>query len=65
MVFRNQARGTENKGRKEFVNVSHQIVRLVHRIADGPSPGSTPFRLPQAFHGKQRAALLEYHVLSG
>lgn len=29
VVFRNQARGTENKGKKEFVNVYNHLCHVV------------------------------------
>lgn len=32
VVFRNQARGTENKGKKEFVNVWGQICHIIARL---------------------------------
>ena len=29
VVFRNQARGTENKGKKEFVNVGDHVYHVI------------------------------------
>jgi len=34
VVFRNQARGTENKGKKEFVNVSIFLSKLLESDSD-------------------------------
>ena len=34
VVFRNQARGTENKGKKEFVNVSNRPVAIADKALE-------------------------------
>lgn len=58
VVFRNQARGTENKGKKEFVNVS--VPPCVYRLGtDGFVSGSFTFRLPQTVHGKDKLSAEE------
>lgn len=53
VVFRNQARGTDNKGKKEFVNVG--IIELPLANSDVLAPGFTSVRLPQTIHGKHYA----------
>lgn len=52
VVFRNQARGTENKGKKEFVNVTVPPSVSCSFGTDGFFSGSFTFRLPQTVHGK-------------
>lgn len=52
VVFRNQARGTENKGKKEFVNVAFHHIRLFLIGVDLLDLGSLAFGLSQAIHGK-------------
>lgn len=54
VVFRNQARGTENKGKKEFVNVTVSSCVSCSFGADGFASGSFTFRLPQTLHGKKK-----------
>lgn len=54
VVFRNQARGTENKGKKEFVNVTVPPWVSCSFGTDGFISGSFTFRLPQAVHGKNK-----------
>lgn len=54
VVFRNQARGTENKGKKEFVNVTVPPCVSCSFGTDGLDPGSFTFRLPQTLHGKNK-----------
>lgn len=61
VIFKNQARGTENKGDKEFVNVSLIVYLFILNIAFGCmglawlisclSLGFTTVRFPQAIHG--------------
>lgn len=52
-MFRNQARGTENKGKKEFVNVLCRRIPLLFRsVLTIDVLGSITFRLPQAIYGK-------------
>lgn len=45
VVFRNQARGTENKGKKEFVNVRISLPSLLHLILISIALGSPSLRL--------------------
>ena len=52
VVFRNQARGTENKGKKEFVNVRQDYKSPLRAYADGDYAGSSPVRLSQTVHGE-------------
>lgn len=51
VIFKNQARGTEQKGKKEFVNVciypGHSATINTHY-----SPGPITIRLPQAIYGE-------------
>lgn len=55
VVFRNQARGTENKGKKEFVNACRCYLPLSSANADDASAGPPPIRLPQTLHGEHLA----------
>lgn len=57
VVFRNQARGTENRGKKEFVNVCNQFLvrHLRFRESADRSIGPSTFRLSQAIHGKSKS----------
>ena len=55
VVFRNQARGTENKGKKEFVNVCSYGWQLTEHFTDHAFSGSTSLRFPQTLHGKKIA----------
>ena len=52
MVFKNQARGTEDKRKKEFVNVGSVLFPAPERAADLSVKGSPTFRLPQTVHGQ-------------
>lgn len=54
VVFRNQARGTENKGKKEFVNVTGPPCVSCSFGTDGFVSGPFTFRLPQTLHGKNK-----------
>ena len=56
VVFRNQARGTENKGKKEFVNVTVPPCVSCSFGVDGFVSGSFTFRLPQTLHGKKKVS---------
>jgi protein CWC15 len=51
VIFKNQARGTEQKGKKEFVNV---CIRLAYptTINTHYFPGPITIRLPQAIYGE-------------
>ncbi|KAI9875003.1 MAG: hypothetical protein M1830_009036 [Pleopsidium flavum] len=54
VIFKNQARGTENKGKKEFVNVAicTKSPILLSTIANnGLTKGSSTFGLSQTLHG--------------
>lgn len=46
VVFRNQARGTENKGKKEFVNVLSPCSLKSQGRTDSLILGSTSLRFP-------------------
>ena len=52
VVFRNQARGTENKGKKEFVNVRDHVYRAIASLSQLLSLGFASVRLPQTIYGK-------------
>lgn len=54
VVFRNQARGTENRGKKEFVNVTVPPCVYYPLGTDGFVSGSFTFRLPQTVHGNYK-----------
>ena len=51
VVFRNQARGTEKKGKPEFVNVSIERITSSAELADHLHVGPAAFGLPQTLHG--------------
>lgn len=51
VVFKNQARGTEQKGNKEFVNVSEKAPQS--QIATNQQLGSPSVGFPQEIHGKK------------
>ncbi len=51
VVFRNQARGTENKGKKEFVNVCDHSHRAIAGLSQLLSLGFASVRLPQTIYG--------------
>ncbi len=55
VVFRNQARGTENKGKKEFVNACRCYLPMSSANADDASAGPPPIGLPQTLHGEHLA----------
>ena len=61
-MFRNQARGTENKSKKEFVNVRRHIAELLFDTADKRLAGSASLRLSQAFHGTCLTMLSPGHI---
>lgn len=61
VVFRNQARGTENKGKKEFVNVTVPPCGFCPLGTDEFVPGSFTFRLPQTVHGKNKLSTEEVY----
>lgn len=61
VVFRNQARGTENKGNKEFVNVTVPPCCFCLLGTDGFVSGSFTFRLPQTVHGKTKVSAEGVH----
>lgn len=63
VVFRNQARGTENKGKKEFVNVRLYHFRAVSTTLLMRPLGSTPLGLPQTIHGAYRSKW-EYLIIA-
>jgi len=52
VVFKNQARGTEDKRKKEFVNVGRTVLPAREHAADVSTTGSPTFRLSQTLHGK-------------
>jgi len=56
VVFKNQARGTDDKGKKEFVNVSsHKCTLICFKLwSTNLSLGSPPVGLPQAVHEQVR-----------
>lgn len=58
VVFKNQARGTEQKGNKEFVNVRlHGSVDLLRAQTDVDT-GSSEIGLPQKIHGKTSSSAI-------
>lgn len=61
VVFRNQARGTENKGKKEFVNVTVPSCVSCSFSTDGSVSGSFTFRLPQTLHGNNKLSAEEVY----
>lgn len=55
VVFKNQARGTEERRDKEFVNVGHFLPFLIARgLILISSPGYATVRLSQEIYGKRR-----------
>lgn len=51
-MFRNQARGTENQGKKEFVNVCRYYLSMLVLCANAIPAGPPPIRLSQTLHGE-------------
>ncbi|KAL8829277.1 MAG: hypothetical protein Q9170_006239 [Blastenia crenularia] len=63
VVFRNQARGTENKGKKEFVNVRHIIDRRATPARTNYlDAGSFTLRLSQAVHAVGSMAMFAHQI---
>ncbi len=62
VVFKNQARGTEDKRKKEFVNV--RLLQPSMQMIDWLiiSTGSLTFRLPQAIHGQLFVSYFPSHM---
>lgn len=53
VVFKNQARGTENRDGKEFINVCSHYIFLVSEVRTRLTRflGPSSIRFPQAVHG--------------
>jgi protein CWC15 len=58
VVFKNQARGTEQKGNREFVNVSRCVPQSTRKVKADHAAGPTPVGFPQKVHGKMHRDLL-------
>lgn len=54
VVFKNQARGTEDKGKKEFINVSFYLWVPWSIVANRLTIGSFAFGFPQAVYEQVR-----------
>lgn len=52
VVFKNQARGTENKGKKEFVNVGSHVLSSQQQTHAKTITGLATLRLSQTIYGK-------------
>lgn len=62
VVFKNQARGTENRDGKEFVNVCLLSIGWFLRRQTNSFLGSSSFRFPQALHGMYLHLLLFSYI---
>jgi hypothetical protein len=61
VVFKNQARGTENRNKKEFVNVRRTFFANVEDSKADITTGSTALGFPQAIHGEFAQTILGCH----
>ena len=65
-MFKNQARGTEDKRKKEFVNVRHSKENQETESLEANSYlGSSSFRFPPTLYGEFSQRAFGFHGLSG
>lgn len=67
VVFKNQARGTEQKGNREFVNVRLQdssFCMYKGTVVTDNETGSFEVGLPQKIHGKAKSGPICYLLLT-
>lgn len=64
VVFKNQARGTEQKGNKEFVNVRLQDLLEFLQAETDDETGSLEVGLPQKVHGKACSSSMVLVILT-